>query len=67
MEKLFTIKEAAEAVKACEETIRKKVRLGEIESVQIGRISVIPEEALLRFINKNRIYCGTESKDGQDL
>jgi len=53
MPKFFKTAQAAEMIGLTAETLREKLRTGEIIGVRVGSQWRIPEEALLRYLQGN--------------
>ena len=52
MEKLYKVSEICEMLGLAETTIRRKIQLGEIASMKIGRNRRVPESALREYLAK---------------
>ena len=62
-QKYYTVKEIAVLLKLHEETIRRAIRQGRLESVKFGRDYRVQHENLIRFLEQKRFR--TESKASQ--
>lgn len=46
----YTVKEVAEILKVVEETVRKKLRSGEIKGIRPGLCWMIPEKSIQKYL-----------------
>ncbi len=54
MEKIFDLREASQAVKVSESTLRRIIKAGDLETVRLGSRLLIRESALMTLIGKKR-------------
>ncbi len=56
----WTVREAAEVLGVCENSLRERIRRGELPGVvRLGRRILISKSALMRFL------CGKEEQNGE--
>lgn len=68
MEKLYTVDEAADAMRCSGQTIRRRIKAGELNAVRNGRLLFVPESSIEAFYKKNSTAPQepTAEKEGGD-
>lgn len=53
MEKLLTVDEAADVMRCSGQTIRRRIKAGELNAVRNGRLLFVPESSIEDFYKRN--------------
>jgi len=65
MDKIYTVPQAMKILKISDSTLRRIIKLGDLETIRIGSRLLIKETALVKLIERKRIFTGSGPNDDQ--